>query len=351
MLVFLIISMSVGSSIGIEKVSNQIENKNSEGSITRYVYGSSLIASIKGGDITYYHSDRINSNRIITDSDGLIESEFNSLPFGQEIKNSGIKFSFATGKELDESKLYYFGARYYLPNLGRFTSVDPVKENEAYSYVRNNPLKFIDPSGTTSIWLYSGGDRRSADYLIESLSAQGNKLEIGNYRYDLGSDTKTTIRFFSGHHDQMDPVYHSDYTDEYDLTDLEVSKDTKVSFYMACNSVIHPKYAERPEIEVINTMLTKGPHSVHLGYSTKAPSTKKSSVGSPELIKNFLKLTGEGFTEFSSKNLASLWVQAGIETYGPKGSEKSTVGAYYKEGNDWYYMNAYNLEGAKFNIE
>ena len=33
MLVFLIISMSVGSSIGIEKVSNQIENKNSEGSI------------------------------------------------------------------------------------------------------------------------------------------------------------------------------------------------------------------------------------------------------------------------------------------------------------------------------
>jgi len=139
--------MSVGSSIGIEKVSNQIENKNSEGSITRYVYGSSLIASIKGGDITYYHSDRINSNRIITDSDGLIESEFNSLPFGQEIKNSGIKFSFATGKELDESKLYYFGARYYDSNLGKFTSIDPIEKNYPYIYTHNNPMNLIDPDG------------------------------------------------------------------------------------------------------------------------------------------------------------------------------------------------------------
>jgi len=303
-----------------------------------------------GKEIYYYAGSKLISVNNEYQYQGRLGSDTNSktLPFGQAI-NIKSRFSF-TSKELDED-LYYFGARYCDSNLGKFTSVDPIKDNHAYVYVRNNPMNLIDPSGTTSIWLYSGGDRRSADYLIESLSAQGNKLEIGNYRYDLGSDTKTTIRFFSGHHDQMDPVYHSDYTDEYDLTDLEVSKDTKVSFYMACNSVIHPKYAERPEIEVINTMLTKGPHSVHLGYSTKAPSTKKSSVGSPELIKNFLKLTGEGFTEFSSKNLASLWVQAGIETYGPKGSEKSTVGAYYKEGNDWYYMNAYNLEGAKFNIE
>ncbi|MBT4334519.1 RHS repeat-associated core domain-containing protein, partial [archaeon] len=55
--------------------------------------------------------------------------------------------SFATGKELDESNLYYFGARYYDSESGRFTSVDPVKENHAYSYVNNNPLNLIDPTG------------------------------------------------------------------------------------------------------------------------------------------------------------------------------------------------------------
>jgi len=55
------------------------------------------------------------------------------------------RFSF-TGKELDE-ELYYFNARYYDPNLGRFTSVDPVKDNLPYVYVNNNPMNFIDPTG------------------------------------------------------------------------------------------------------------------------------------------------------------------------------------------------------------
>ncbi|MBT4334675.1 T9SS type A sorting domain-containing protein, partial [archaeon] len=96
----------------------------------------------------YYHSDRIFSNRLITDLFGEIIKQFKSLPFGQEIRNNGITFSFATGKELDDSGLYYFGARYYDSNLGRFTGVDPIKENHAYSYVTNRPFIFVDPTGT-----------------------------------------------------------------------------------------------------------------------------------------------------------------------------------------------------------
>ena len=51
----------------------------------------------------------------------------------------------------------YFGARYYRADLGRFTTIDPVytwPENLAdpqrwnrYSYVRNNPLSYTDPTG------------------------------------------------------------------------------------------------------------------------------------------------------------------------------------------------------------
>ena len=154
-LVFLIISVTLGYSsdalfskidipkVGVEKDSERVS---SEG-LTRYVYGAGLVASVKDSEIKYHHSDRIQSNRLVTDSSGSVEKEFKSLPFGQEISNSGVKYAFATGKELDESDLYYFGARYYDSDLGRFTSVDPVKENEPYSYVRNNPLNLVDPNG------------------------------------------------------------------------------------------------------------------------------------------------------------------------------------------------------------
>ena len=154
-LALLIICMPIGYSsdalfskvdvprVGVEKDSERVS---SEG-LTRYVYGSDMVASVKDSEIKYYHSDRIQSNRLVTDSSGSVENEFKSLPFGQKVSNSGVRYAFATGKELDESDLYYFGARYYDSNIGRFTSVDPVKENEPYSYVRNNPMNLVDPTG------------------------------------------------------------------------------------------------------------------------------------------------------------------------------------------------------------
>ncbi len=154
-LVFLVIGVSIGvssdalfSNVKIPRVEEIVSTSElSEEGVTRYVYGSGLVASVKNSEIKYYHSDRVQSNRLITDSSGDVDKEFKSLPFGQEIKNEGVRYSFATGKELDESELYYFGARYYDQNLGRFTSVDPVKENEPYSYVKNNPLYYVDPTG------------------------------------------------------------------------------------------------------------------------------------------------------------------------------------------------------------
>jgi RHS repeat-associated protein len=64
---------------------------------------------------------------------------------------SGTKEGF-TGREQDaETGLDYFGARYYMPALARWTAVDPLAEKHLewspYNYVLNNPLVLIDPDG------------------------------------------------------------------------------------------------------------------------------------------------------------------------------------------------------------
>ena len=153
-LVFMIIGMPIGfssselfSNVKVPRVDVSDTLESSEDGLTRYVYGEGLVASVKSGNVKYHHSDRLQSNRLVTDSSGSVEKEFKSLPFGQEISNSGVKYAFATNKELDESELYYFGARYYDSDLGRFSGVDVIRSEPAYQYVKNNPMNLVDPNG------------------------------------------------------------------------------------------------------------------------------------------------------------------------------------------------------------
>jgi RHS repeat-associated protein len=56
-----------------------------------------------------------------------------------------------TGREWDgETGLYYYRARYYAPEMGRFISEDPIGFAGGinfYAYVGNDPVNFVDPLG------------------------------------------------------------------------------------------------------------------------------------------------------------------------------------------------------------
>ncbi len=111
------------------------------------------------GTVYYLFADHLGSARVMTDANGASVQESDYYPFGAErvianLVDNRYKF---TGKERDaESGLDDFGARYYASNLGRFVSPDLIFADQQpsdpqswnlYTYVRNNPLRFIDPTG------------------------------------------------------------------------------------------------------------------------------------------------------------------------------------------------------------
>jgi RHS repeat-associated protein len=109
--------------------------------------------------------DHLDSLHVLANCSGTEVQRLTYLPFGETHTNAGTvdfdQYRF-TGQERDpETGLYYYKARYYNPRLGRFISPDPLVSNSAnpqtlnrYSYVRNNPLRFRDPTGL----LEDGGD-------------------------------------------------------------------------------------------------------------------------------------------------------------------------------------------------
>jgi RHS repeat-associated protein len=124
----------------------------------KYIYlGPNRICSVENGEAYYYHTDHLNSSNIITDDTGTQQKRLEYMPYGGTSVESGTystNYRF-TGKELDdETGLYFYGARYYNPIIGRFITPDSIVQApqnpqtlNRYSYCVNNPVNYTDPSG------------------------------------------------------------------------------------------------------------------------------------------------------------------------------------------------------------
>jgi RHS repeat-associated protein len=146
----------------------------------RHLYGpSGRIAkqtTINNETTTYYYStDHLGSTRMVTSDNGTPLTSVTYYPFGTTNNYTGSEQSFLfTGKEKDATGLYYFNARYYNPETGRFITRDLYtwlpddprspgssetmkkwlinpQRFDRYSYALNNPLRYTDPTGLSTL--------------------------------------------------------------------------------------------------------------------------------------------------------------------------------------------------------
>ncbi len=114
-----------------------------------------LLARTDGSGSTFYHADGNGNITVLMDANQYIVARYLYDPFGRLIGKWGTladanvcRFS---SKEWDPlSGMYYYGFRFYDPNLQRWLSRDPLGELggiNLYTCVENDPVNWIDPYG------------------------------------------------------------------------------------------------------------------------------------------------------------------------------------------------------------
>ena len=125
--------------------------------VARYTQGLGIdepLVMYRGGLSYYYNADGLGSITSLTNASGTIAATYTYDSFGKLTASTGTvtnPFRY-TGREYGtDTGLYYYRARYYDSNAGRFISEDPIGFGgngvNFYAYVLNDPTGLVDPSG------------------------------------------------------------------------------------------------------------------------------------------------------------------------------------------------------------
>ncbi|HNY20906.1 MAG TPA: RHS repeat-associated core domain-containing protein, partial [Treponemataceae bacterium] len=115
-----------------------------------------------GSATFWHHTDHEGTSEVVTDSSGSIVWEASYEAYGAVIRtNATMSFTPSyTGKEFDpDIGLYYYNARWYDPDLGRFITEDPARDGvNWFAYCNENPIRYIDPTGLDPLKADGGGE-------------------------------------------------------------------------------------------------------------------------------------------------------------------------------------------------
>jgi RHS repeat-associated protein len=106
-----------------------------------------------GDGASHFLPDVLGTPLALADSSGAVQTEYTYEPFGMRTaagSPSSNRIGF-TGRELDETGLYFFRTRYYAPSQQRFLRPDPIgfggMDSNLFAFVQNSPTNLVDPTG------------------------------------------------------------------------------------------------------------------------------------------------------------------------------------------------------------
>ncbi|MDV7697440.1 DUF6443 domain-containing protein [Chryseobacterium soli] len=181
----------------------------------------------------YQYKDHLGNARIsfgrnsagtleITDANDYYAFGMNHLKTGNAFYGQGSYKNYKyNGKELQETSMYDYGARMYMPDIGRWGVVDPLAEKyqpfSGYNYVLNNPISNTDPDGMQvendyqllktgevkllketeerSDTLYASNDKGEVDKSKGSITVKKAEVQDATIISDLSTNRKDEFGF------------------------------------------------------------------------------------------------------------------------------------------------------------
>ncbi|MCT4284381.1 hypothetical protein HZP24_14105, partial [Elizabethkingia anophelis] len=144
------------------KTTDYLDGFQYENGVLQFVPTSEGYYDVVKNKYIYNYTDHLGNVRLSytkgASGGAEIIEENNYYPFGlkhqgynsSSLANNAYQYKY-NGKELQETGMYDYGARMYMPDLGRWGVIDPLTEKmtrySPYNYAFNNPIRFIDPDG------------------------------------------------------------------------------------------------------------------------------------------------------------------------------------------------------------
>jgi len=231
------------------------------------------------------------------------------------LENTPVFHPDFTGKEKDsETGYYYFGARYYNPDLSLWLSVDPMADKypnlSPYNYCAWNPMKLIDPNGMDTA--FAGEAERKLYHEYRQMVFSNDKY--ANIQKELNaiesSDETFCIRM-GENISNINGAGNFTYNAETDQLDINISDDNrwtniekishelkhadqylnrKIGFEVDYKgNVSISGYDRNDELEAFNRQglfgNTWSPEEIHANYKYKHLPTGNSTISvNPEYI-------------------------------------------------------------------